>query len=298
MMSGEERCVVKADSGTEPIAWPRRTACRPTWGVPGGARPSGRAIDAQLVRDIRAGDPLAFGYLFDRWVDRLVDSIARLVCDQAIAAEVAQDVLLAAWQKLDELREPEAFGPWLLRSARNAAVTRIRKEARSSAVGNMDDVARVDQAPVLGNDDDDVADLCHRSQLADMIWDAAVALSPADRALLDLHVRQGLGTPELAEMLAVTTNNVHQKWFRVRRRLGVAIEALVVWHGGRPRCDALVAALQGAGVELFGKVAVEVIGRHADGCTRCDDRRRNGVDPSVLFDGGLPQRALGAQATA
>ncbi|MCU1452472.1 MAG: sigW 1 [Acidimicrobiales bacterium] len=250
------------------------------------------------MRDVRAGDPLAFGYLFDRWVDRLVDSIARLVCDQAIAAEVAQDVLLAAWQKLDELREPEAFGPWLLRSARNAAVTRIRREARSSAVGNMDDVARVDQAPVLGNDDDDVADLCHRSQLAELIWDASVALSVADRALLDLHVRQGLGTPELAELLSVTTNNVHQKWFRVRRRLGVAIEALVIWHGGRPRCAALVAGLEAGGVERFGKEAVELIGRHADDCTRCDDRRRTGVDPSVLFDGSLPERAAGVVASA
>ncbi|MCU1351533.1 MAG: putative polymerase subfamily sigma factor, partial [Acidimicrobiales bacterium] len=110
----------RAEPTAESYVLHRRPGSRTAKVGRGEERPTGRKLDGQLVCAMREGDPLAFGRLFDRWVDRLVDYITRLVCDQAIAAEVAQDVLLAAWQKLDELRDPEAFGPWLLRSARRA----------------------------------------------------------------------------------------------------------------------------------------------------------------------------------
>ncbi|MCU1352590.1 MAG: putative polymerase subfamily sigma factor [Acidimicrobiales bacterium] len=199
-------------------------------------------------------------------------------------------MLLAAWQKLDELRDPEAFGPWLLRSARNAAVTRIRKEARSSAVGDMGDLARMERAPVACVDED-LADLCHRGQLAQLLWDAAEALSPADQLFLDLHVRQGLGTAELAELLDVTTNNVHQKWFRVRRRLAVAVEARLIWRGGAAGCGELARRLRAAGVTTFGQDAVAVVSDHVADCPLCARRRAVGTDPAVLFDGAAPSRA-------
>src|SRR4051812_20575056 len=100
----------------------------------GGERDTRRARDAELVRAARAGDPAAFGTLFDDWFDRVHDVTRRIVRRSDLADEVAQDVFLSAWRRLDSLDQPEAFGGWILRIARNAALNRADRERRASAV--------------------------------------------------------------------------------------------------------------------------------------------------------------------
>src|SRR5438105_2173674 len=94
-------------------------------------RAAARARDAELVRRVGAGDQHAFGQLYDAWFDRVYDLTSRLVRDREVAAEVAQDAFLSAWRKIDTLDNPDAFGGWLLRIARNAAFNRSAKEQRS-----------------------------------------------------------------------------------------------------------------------------------------------------------------------
>ncbi len=92
-----------------------------------------RAEDTALVERVRAGDDAAFGELYDRWFDRVYDLAIRITRDASTAGDVAQDAFLAAWRGLPQLEQPDAFGGWLLRIARNAALNRQRKEARSRA---------------------------------------------------------------------------------------------------------------------------------------------------------------------
>src|SRR5690606_14674150 len=91
----------------------------------------GRSADAGLVAAARAGDGTAFGRLFDRWFDPVYDVAWRIVRDRDTAAEVAQDVFLAAWQGLDRLERPASFGGWVRRIARNRALNRLERERRS-----------------------------------------------------------------------------------------------------------------------------------------------------------------------
>ena len=96
-----------------------------------------RARDTRLVLAIRAGDANAFGQLYDLWFDRVYDLASRIVRDPAVAAEVAQDTFLKAWRSPDGLENPDSFGGWLLRIARNAAYNRSEREGRSSAVDDQ-----------------------------------------------------------------------------------------------------------------------------------------------------------------
>ena len=130
----------------------RRRRNMSPWVVPTDRLPamSRRQVDAESAPGHQGRATHAFGRLFDRWVDRLVEYITRFVCDQAIAAEVAQDVLL---ERLAEARRAAGTGGVRALAAalgRNEAVTRIRKEARSSAVGDLEDMSRLDRAPVAG----------------------------------------------------------------------------------------------------------------------------------------------------
>ncbi|MCB0962591.1 MAG: sigma-70 family RNA polymerase sigma factor [Acidimicrobiales bacterium] len=235
------------------------------------------ADDAHLVAAARDGDDQAFGELFDRWSDRCFDVARRILHDDGRAADVAQDTFVVAWRQLDTLRDPSAFGGWVLRTARNKALNRLEHERRATPTDAV--------APVFADLDGDV-DVEAEVTAADhraMVWAAAAALGERDASVLDLHLRHGLGAAEIAEELGVTTNNAHQLLFRMKQRLASGIRAWIVFRGGDPACPALRAALTTAEVDRFGPTAVKVVGRHLDDCEDCTRRQAAVLAPEALF---------------
>lgn len=74
--------------------------------------------EEQLVRATSAGDRSAYAILYDRYAP-----LVRAVCydysrNLADAQDLAQDVFLRAYQRLDQLRKPESFGPWIVSIAK------------------------------------------------------------------------------------------------------------------------------------------------------------------------------------
>lgn len=235
--------------------------------------------DADLVLATRAGDGNAFGILFDRWFDRVWDVAWRVVRDREVAADVAQDVFLVAWQRIDDIREPAAFGGWLLRTSRNRALNRLERERRTRPAGGTGDPVMAD-LPGRGPDPATAAEDRSRDEL---VWAAAAALGERDASVLDLHLRHGLTPGEIAEALDVSPNHAHQLLFRLKERLAAAIRSWVLWRRGVPRCADLRAALAGAGIAAFGPDAVRAIGRHAGGCDACAADRDEVLAPERLF---------------
>ncbi len=255
--------------------------------VQGGVKPDGRT-DAELVQAARSTEPEAFGQLFDRWFDRSWNVARNIVRQDDIAAEVAQDAMLTAWQRLDQLRDVEAFGGWLLRITRNRALNRLERERRSRATGDEIVSGLRDRRLHEGQTDptgaqtppstDAVVDIRDRQEL---VWAAAAALGERDASLLDLHLRHGLAPAEIAEELGVEANTAHQQLFRMRNKLGDAIGSYVLWRNGRPLCDGLAAAVSGQ--VAFDRSVAKAVAKHQKSCDRCSERRAALLDPSKLF---------------
>src|SRR5204863_3469664 len=68
----------------------------------------------------RRGDQGAFGRLYDRYA-RVVHGLLLARVPEADVDDLVQDVFLIAWNRLDGLRDPAAFGGWLTMIARNRA---------------------------------------------------------------------------------------------------------------------------------------------------------------------------------
>jgi RNA polymerase sigma factor (sigma-70 family) len=257
--------------------------------------PGGRLVavvastsDAELVHAARAGDRRAFSTLFERWFDRSYDVAWRIVRNPDTAAEVAQDTFLVAWQKLDSLRDAEAFGGWILRTARNRALNRLEREGRSRAFDTDDTVAMVDRERSAL----DVADEIVRQEQHDLVWAAAAALGERDASILDLHLRHDLDPAQIAETLDITPNAAHQTLFRLRKRLEGAIRSYVLWHDGRPECGELAEALDASGITAFGPAAVKAISTHVTTCDVCDERHAAILAPASMF-AAVPIVAVG-----
>jgi RNA polymerase sigma factor (sigma-70 family) len=248
--------------------------------------------DVVLVTAAQAGDRDAFAPLVDRWFDRCWEVAWRILHDRDLAADVAQDTLLIAWRRIGELARPASFGGWVLRIARNRALDRLQRERRMRPTADDDHLE-----PAVRDDDPAGPEATViRGQQHDLVWAAAAALGERDASLLDLHLRHGLEPAELADELGITPNAAHQAMFRLRQRLGTAIQAWLLWRDADPACVVLRAELAAAG-SGFGADTVRLVRRHTKTCEMCAQEQERVVAPAALFS-VVPLLAAPAAARA
>jgi RNA polymerase sigma-70 factor, ECF subfamily len=92
------------------------------------------ASDQTLVESALAGDRAAFGELVRRY-ERMARAVCVVkLCDYHLALDAAQEAFVAAYQRLAQLRDHAAFGPWLLTICRNEAMRLVNKRPGESSL--------------------------------------------------------------------------------------------------------------------------------------------------------------------
>jgi RNA polymerase sigma factor (sigma-70 family) len=242
----------------------------PNWDIVG---PSGS--DGELARASAAGDRTAFAGIYDRYADRLHDFCAGMLGDRDGAADCVQDAFCIAATRLPQLRDPDKLRPWLYSIARNEALRRIRDRRRETPSEDLPDEASGEPGPDT---------LAARTELADLIADAAGGLSDRDRSVLELAFRHGMDGPDLAEALGVSPANANTIVHRLRGTIERSLGALLVSRrvqntGGCPELAAILDGWDGH----FNVLMRKRISRHIESCDVCDDERRRLVTPAALL---------------
>ena len=76
---------------------------------------------ADLVRSAQAGETSAFAELVRLYERAAIVTAVAVLADFHAAQDAAQDGFVIAYRKLGELRDADAFGPWLLQIVRRRA---------------------------------------------------------------------------------------------------------------------------------------------------------------------------------
>src|SRR5499425_3871466 len=99
-----------------------------------GQRPPEPAdTEASLLARAQAGDITAFERLSSAYADRLFMLLLRLLGDRGEAEDVAQEVMLRAWQGISRFQGRSSYFTWLYRIAVNEANRALDKRARRPA---------------------------------------------------------------------------------------------------------------------------------------------------------------------
>jgi RNA polymerase sigma factor (sigma-70 family) len=230
--------------------------------------------DTELVAGVLAGDRDAFAAVYDRYADRLHDFCWSVLRDRDEAADAVQDTFVLAAQRLAQLNDPERLRPWLYAVARSVALRRVRARRRV-VLDEVEDMADTDPGPHRA---------AEQEALRDLVWTAAAGLSERDRALLDLHVRQGLEGAELGEAMGVSAGHAYVLLTRLRDQVERSLGALLIARLGREDCTELDAVLSGWDGK-FSPLMRKRVARHVDACDVCSERRRVAVSPLALLAG-------------
>ena len=85
------------------------------------------ATTRDLVDRLKAHDPTAVTDLSDSYSGKIYQLAFRYLRNREDAEEVAQDVLLKVYQKIDAFRGDAALSSWIYRITFNAAMSRLRE---------------------------------------------------------------------------------------------------------------------------------------------------------------------------
>ncbi len=141
---------------------------------------------------------------------RCVATLVRLLGDIGLAEEAVQDAFAIAVEKWDVL--PPNPGGWIVTTARNRAIDRLRRESTREA--------RHAQALLLQHPDEpgEVGPV-RDDQLRLIFTCCRPALSPAAQAALTLRLLGGLEVPEIARAYLVPEATVAQRIVRAKRKI-------------------------------------------------------------------------------
>lgn len=162
-----------------------------------------------LVLAARDGSPEAQAELARRhW--RGAWSRAFAITGRAAAADdIAQESVIAALAKLDDLVDPAAFAPWLGRIATHRALDLLRSERRLVEIDEIPEPS-VEWAGGLGEAED-----ARR---------AVASLSPDRRAVIVMRFWLDLTPTEIADSLEVPVGTVNSRIARALADLRLALE--------------------------------------------------------------------------
>ncbi len=218
--------------------------------------------DAELAIAAAGGDRGALADIYDRYADTLYELCRAVLRDAHEASDAVQDTFVIAATRLGGLRDPERLKPWLCAIARREAIRRSSKRARNRP--SHDEVLDV---PVI----DDEAGGLIANDAANLVWEAAEALSERERALLVLNVRQGLEGADLAEAAGMDSAQTSVVLSRAKAQLATAVRCTLLIRNGRGDCAELSSIVPHAHAALDGLTRKRVA-RHAQSCEHCEPK--------------------------
>jgi len=161
-------------------------------------------------------EPGALDRTFRESAGRAVATLTRLFGDIDLAEEAVQEAFAVATQRWRTDGPPPNPGGWIVTTARNKALDRIRRESTRSA--------REAQAVALLGEPEPEADTENENAVRDdqlrLIFTCChPALAPEARIALTLRLIAGLQTPEIARAFLVPEPTIAQRLVRAKRKI-------------------------------------------------------------------------------
>jgi RNA polymerase sigma factor (sigma-70 family) len=151
---------------------------------------------------------------------RLIAGLARMTGDVGLAEDLAQDALVAALEKWPTSGVPDNPGAWLMATAKNRAIDRLRREKtyerkREEVARDTGALFAMERSDFEAAPDDEIGD----DLLALIFTCCHPLLSREARVALTLRLLGGLTTPEIARAFLAPESTVAQRLVRAKRTL-------------------------------------------------------------------------------
>ena len=154
--------------------------------------------------------------LFRRESGRAVATLIRILGDFDLAEEAVQEAFTTAVERWPRDGVPPNPGGWIVRTARNSAIDRLRREKRYA------EKLRELEALGGGEESDEAMSTIPDDRLRLFFTCCHPALAPEARVALTLRTLGGLSTPEVARAFLTGETAMQQRLVRAKRKIQTA----------------------------------------------------------------------------
>lgn len=179
------------------------------------ARSSREIYDELLAIRCRRRDLAAWDELVERWSDRLMYYLRRLIDNEHDATNALQEVWLQAFRGVRTLRDSSRLAPWLYTIARRTAMNHFRHHYASREVLASE---------VIESETNDGSDAELSLENAELVHFGLSRIGLPEREVLTLSFLDDLSTNEIAALLEIPPGTVKSRLFKARRDLRRVLE--------------------------------------------------------------------------
>ncbi len=178
--------------------------------------------DAAIMLRVAAGDESGFNYLVGKYHRAMINFLFRMVRNQAIAEELAQEVFLRVYRSRESYRAEAKFTTWLYRIATNLAVNHARdtRHERSASTIYLDSPdEETGSTPDVADDEPSVEQRLMRNERMAAIRAQVMSLPERQRMAVLMHKYQGMDYRQIGEVLKLSESATKSLLFRAYQTL-------------------------------------------------------------------------------
>ncbi|MDA8592393.1 sigma-70 family RNA polymerase sigma factor [Planctomycetota bacterium] len=183
------------------------------------ARLEAARFDHALVRRAQGADEEAFAELVSRHQGRAYRVARNLVPSDEDAQDIAQEAFLRVFRNLERFNFDHEFTTWLYRIVTNLCIDFLRKRRVAVSVSRGKEGDDGEESALDLEDQSEPApwEYAEAAETASEVHEVLASLAPHFQSVLTLREIEGLGCPEIAEIVGATHVTVRWRLHRGRK---------------------------------------------------------------------------------
>lgn len=190
----------------------------------------GQMDDAAIMLELRAGNMAGFDFLIQKYRKPIIHFMYRMVRNQAVAEELAQEVFLRVYRSRETYRAEARFSTWLYRIATNLGVNHARdnRHERTASTIYLDETdSETGTTPDLADSTPGAeANLLRRERL-NAIRQHVLALPERQRVAVLMHKYEGMDYRQIGDVLKLSESATKSLLFRAYQTLREKLKPFV-----------------------------------------------------------------------
>jgi RNA polymerase sigma-70 factor (ECF subfamily) len=178
--------------------------------------------DAAIMLQLSAGNMAGFDYLIQKYRRPIVHFMYRMVHNQAVAEELAQEVFLRVYRSRETYRAEARFSTWLYRIATNLGVNHARdtRRERNASTVYLDQVdPETGTTPDIADSTPGAENNLLRRERLEAIRQHVLALPERQRMAVLMHKYEGMDYKQIGDVLKLSESATKSLLFRAYQTL-------------------------------------------------------------------------------
>jgi len=178
--------------------------------------------DSAIMLELSAGNMSGFDFLIQKYRRPIVNFMYRMVRNQAVAEELAQEVFLRVYRSRETYRAEARFSTWLYRIATNLGVNYARdtRHERAASTIYLDEVdSETGTTPDVADSTPGAEDSILRRERFNAIRQHVLALPERQRMAVLMHKYEGMDYKQIGDVLKLSESATKSLLFRAYQTL-------------------------------------------------------------------------------